>query len=475
MHLQQNDVQGLEIAELLKAIRHRVRARYPGASATIEGGVPEPFAIPLADLLPLVHARDAAQAKVASIGSVNPRAGGFVNQAIQRVKRLVARSLGWFVRDQIVFNREILACVETSLEAMNDLNLAVGSLVAQFNTRAGRLHADAAALRNEADALGDMRSHWLEWRQRWERDIEIHRMQHLRAIADLQTGFNHRATLMEANFRDIARAQHADYLGALDRTNLDIQKRLWADLEKIRQEYERLIHSELRIIRQRLQPASPTPAAAAAPALDYEWFAERFRGPEQRVRSNQRVYVPYFQNIGRVLDLGCGRGEFLELMRENGIPARGVEASLESVAYCRSKGLDVEQGDLFAALTALPEQSEDAIFCSQVVEHLDPMRLPEMVRLCASRLRSGGILAIETPNPACLAIFATYFYLDPTHTRPVPSDLLAHYMRESGLAKTEVFMFSPARESFPELNSLPADFVDRFFGGLDYGILGWRV
>ena len=328
MNLQQDDLQGQEIAELLNAVRQRVRSRYPGASATVAEGAPEPFAVPLADLLPLVHARDAAQAKVASIGSVNPRAGGFANQAIQRAKRMVARSLGWFIRDQIVFNREILASVEAGIEAMNDLNLAIGSTIAQFNARAGRLHAESIALRKEADALRDIRSHWVEWHQKWERDLEVHQMQHLRAVADLQTGFSHRATLMETNFREITRAQHADYLGALDRTNLDIQKRLWADLEKIRQEYERLINSELRIIRQRLHPAAvQSGVAGARPALDYEWFAERFRGPERRVRSSQRVYLPYFQNIGRVLDLGCGRGEFLELLRDNGIPARGVEGS----------------------------------------------------------------------------------------------------------------------------------------------------
>ena len=206
MDLQQDDLQGQEIAELLNAIRQRVRSRYPGASATIEGAA-EPFAVPLADLLPLVHARDAAQAKVASIGSVNPRSGGVVNQTIQRMKRLVARSLGWFVRDQIVFNREVLGCVEASLDAMNDLNLAIGSMVAQFNIRAGRLHTEAAA-------LGDLRSHWLEWRQQWERDLELQQMRHLRAVADLQTGFSHRATLMETNFRDIARAQHARLSGS---------------------------------------------------------------------------------------------------------------------------------------------------------------------------------------------------------------------------------------------------------------------
>src|SRR5205807_3446929 len=121
---------------------------------------------------------------------------------------------------------------------------------------------------------------------------------------------------------------------------------------------------------------------------------------------------------------GCGRGEFLETMRDAGVAARGIDLSEESVAICQSKGLAAETADLFEYLANLPESSLDGIFCSQVVEHLPPERLPEMIRLCASRLTRGGAIAIETPNPECLAIFPTHFYLDPPHTRPIPPALL---------------------------------------------------
>ena len=123
----------------------------------------------------------------------------------------------------------------------------------------------------------------------------------------------------------------------------------------------------------------------------------------------------------------------------------------------------------------LPELSLDGIFCAQVVEHLPPGRLPEMIRLAASRLERGGVLAIETPNPECLAIFASHFYLDPTHARPVPHALLAFYMEEYGLGLIEVHRRSPAVESMPALASLPEDFREAFFGGLDYAIVGRKL
>ena len=106
--------------------------------------------------------------------------------------------------------------------------------------------------------------------------------------------------------------------------------------------------------------------------------------------------------------------------------------------------MNAEVADLFSYLAAQPEREFDGIFSSQVVEHLDPRRLPEMIGLCAASLRRGGVLAIETPNPECLAIFATYFYLDPTHTRPMPHPLLAFYMEEAGFGQIEVHELSPA-------------------------------
>ena len=176
-----------------------------------------------------------------------------------------------------------------------------------------------------------------------------------------------------------------------------------------------------------------------------------------------------------MLDIGCGRGEFLEMMRDAGVPAKGIDLDEESVAMCRHKGLDAEVADLFVYLENLPEASLDGIFCSQVVEHLPPERLPEMVRLCASRLQRNGVIAIETPNPECLAIFATHFYLDPTHQRPVPHPLLAFYLEEFGVGNIEVRKLSPAAESMPSVKSLPEDFREAFFGGLDYAILGKKL
>ena len=110
------------------------------------------------------------------------------------------------------------------------------------------------------------------------------------------------------------------------------------------------------------------------------------------------------------------------------------------------------------------------------MEHLPPDRLAEMVRLCATRLATGGILAIETPNPECLAIFATHFYLDPTHTRPVPSQLLAFYMEESGLGRIEIHPKAQAVESIAGSGrDCHAGFREKFFGGLDYAHFGYRL
>jgi 2-polyprenyl-3-methyl-5-hydroxy-6-metoxy-1,4-benzoquinol methylase len=452
-------VESAELIAILHEVRDRVRAANPETSRG--------SGIPLADLTPLLHARDAALGKVAAIGSVNPRPGGLVNSIVQGWKRFVARVLDWHVREQVEFNRKIVECVDAALEALNETNRALAERLPVI------------------EELKDMRSHWADWHVEWERKLSANEIQFLRSVADLQGAFQHRAGLMETNYRDLLRAQHTAFTAQLERSGLDVQKRLWDDLERIRLEYERLIHSELRTVRQRAQIAAstaPAPNTApapmdrqAAPQFDYGRFAERFRGSEEYVKAGQQFYLPHFAGRANVLDIGCGRGEFLEMMRQAGVTARGIDLSGESVAACRHKGLEAEVADLYSYLAALPEASLDGIFCSQVVEHLPPERLPEMIKLCASRLERNGVIAIETPNPECLAIFATHFYLDPTHQRPVPHPLLAFYLEEFGIGKLEVRRLSPAVESMPSLQSLPGDFREAFFGALDYAIIGRKL
>jgi len=447
------DDKAQELTALVQEIRDRVRARYPESGGRLNVAL---------DLMPLIHARDAAEAKVAAIGTVNPRPGGPLNALAQMVKRLVSRALDWHVREQVEFNRHVMACVEATLEALNETKRTL--------------------MRMDPDDVRDLKSHWTQWRTEWEQKLFINETQFLRGVADLQGSFQHRATMMEATFRDLSRAQHADYLAALERSTTELQKRFWEEAAKARREYERLIHEELRIVRQRAGAAPPqqealasTPTPAQELPFDYGRFAERFRGPEEYVRKNIQFYLPRFEGRAPVLDLGCGRGEFLEMMREAGIEARGIELGDESVALCRRKGLVVEKADLFTYLNGLPDRSLGGIFCSQVVEHLPPFSLPEMIRLAAAKLSRDGILAIETPNPECLAIFASHFYLDPTHTRPIPPALTAFYMEEFGLGQIEIRRLSPAIESMPSLASLPEDFREAFFGGLDYAAFGVKL
>jgi 2-polyprenyl-3-methyl-5-hydroxy-6-metoxy-1,4-benzoquinol methylase len=471
-----------ELTAAIREVRERVRARHPEGSLGLEG-------VRAPDLTPLVHARDAAEAKVAAIGTVNPRPPGLKNSIAQFFKKTIARALDWHVREQVEFNRAAMACVHASIEALADNGRAIAALAAHhqqlrddmvkaYDKLREDVFREMAGLYREAQELKDIRLHWAQWRVGFEDKRDASEIHMLRTISELQGAFAHRVTLLEQNFRELAKQQHAQFAGALEQNTLDVQKRLWRDLEIIRGEYEKLIHHELKLVRQK---ASVAPAAApvegpAQPHVDIDWFrfADAFRGSEERIREHQKMYAAKFAGAADLLDIGCGRGEFLEIAREAGINARGIDQSEECVAICASKGLHAERAELFSYLDSFPDASLGGVYCSQVVEHLPPDRLPDLVNLLAKKMNRGALLAIETPNPECLAIFATHFYLDPTHTRPVPPPLLRFYMEEAGFVNVEVVRLAPAIESMPSLAELPATFRENFFGGLDYAIFGRR-
>ena len=457
-----------ELAAALREIRERVRARYPTETPRGE--------IPLPDLMPLLHARDAAEGKVAAIGSVNPRPPGLLNAAIQRVKRLVARALDWHVREQIEFNRAAIDCVQATLEAFNETNralVAVAGLTADF----GKLRDEVSAALEE---FRDMRSHWNEWRHGQETRIANNEITFLKNLAESHSAFQHRLTTAEEGLRDLVKTQHSDFTRALANSTADIQKRLWDDLERVRAQFEALIHYELRLIRQRLSadrgPAAPAPSRLTSQvphaAIDWVRFAERFRGSEESIRERHRIWADRLAGRTRVLDLGCGRGELLEVLREAGIPARGIDSNPEFVAVCRAKGLDAQQSDVFDFLAADSEPF-DAIVATHVVEHLPPLVIPRLLSLAHARLAPGEMLILETPNPECLASLAWHFYADPTHTHPVPASLLQFLLEEAGFGGMEILRLHPVLSA--EIATLPDAFRESFFGALDYAIVARKL
>ncbi len=474
------------LEQAVREIRERVAARHPQ-------GERSRFGVALADLMPLLHSRDAAEAKVAAIGTVNPRPPGLKNNLVQSWKRFLARILDWHVREQVEFNSGSVNAIQATLEALKEHNRSLEQIAGALEENARRndeieirLQAyalrldateerEAAALREQARELADVRVHWHEWRLEWERKLGINEVQFLRSAADLNAAYQHRTSQLEANFRSITDRQHRDFEAVVARSNDEVQARFWADVAKLREEYERMIHAELRTIRQKTFAAAALPGPAPEPAYDFVHFADRFRGPQEYVRSNFAAYLPLFAGRPNIVDLGCGRGEFLELLAENGIAATGVDGDPESVGMCLAKNLNAVEADLFAWLEAQPDHSLDGVFCGQVIEHLPPPLVPRLFNLCAAKSRPGAIAVFETPNPECLAIFASHFYLDPTHQRPVPSALAAFYLQEAGYGSLEIRALAPAIESMPSLASLPPDFRAAFFGGLDYAIIGTKL
>ncbi|MCC7343116.1 MAG: methyltransferase domain-containing protein [Bryobacterales bacterium] len=514
----------------LAAIRERVAERYPTASAAPDGDAPANESTPLADLMPLFEARDAAEGKIASVGKVNPRAGGALNAVIQLGKRSIARGLGWFIREQVDFNAAAVRAMTETLEALNEINRGLAVISAR-QTKLQRAMLGTEALRTETDAhlrqatdalsgqiravssrfdetagemerslradLERMQSNLEERSGALDADLqrlreEAHRRAHerekedirlLRTLADIQNAAQQQWGLLERELR-----QAVEQRGALAEERSSVKAAEAADSAIGRM--EALVHRELRLLRQRVGGILESGGAIAQPELaattaalaiagetrgaDSLAFSDRFRGTEDDVKRKLRIYLPRLDGCSPIADLGCGRGEFLDLFREAGGEGIGVEADPELAAIVARKGHRSYSGDLFAFLAEQAPESLGGIVCAHVIEHMPVEALVRLVREAYRVLRPGGMVIFETPNPACLAIFATYFYLDPTHVRPVPSELARYLLEEAGFTKIEVLGLRPAEEEFPELKPLPESFRQQFFGFLDYGILAQK-
>jgi O-antigen chain-terminating methyltransferase len=155
------------------------------------------------------------------------------------------------------------------------------------------------------------------------------------------------------------------------------------------------------------------------------------RGDRECVRGFQRKYLRWFEGARLVLDVGCGRGEFLELLREAGIDGRGIDSSEALVAHCRSQGLAVERAGVLDFLARTQERF-DGIFCSHVVEHMAPKEVAASLGGFRRVLARGGRLVLVTPNPRSLYVMTELFWLDATHVRPYPLALLRRLLEERG-------------------------------------------
>jgi 2-polyprenyl-3-methyl-5-hydroxy-6-metoxy-1,4-benzoquinol methylase len=215
-----------------------------------------------------------------------------------------------------------------------------------------------------------------------------------------------------------------------------------------------MLHRELELVDRRESPADSrqssvggrqSPATSHPPLDDYKYvgFEDRFRGSDDDIRAKLRAYLPVFAGATDVLDVGCGRGEFLALLQAEGVRATGVDANHEMIAVAREHGFDVAESDALEYLESMPDGSLGGLMAAQVVEHLEPAYLMRLLATAFHKLRPEAPIVIETINPACWLAFFSSYLRDFTHVRPMHPETLQYLLQASGFGGVTIRYSAP--------------------------------
>ena len=219
--------------------------------------------------------------------------------------------------------------------------------------------------------------------------------------------------------------------------------------------------------------------------IDYFDFENKFRGSRTVIKESQKGYLEYYEkgSDDYVLDIDCGRGEFLELMNENGIKARGIDVYEPFVEFCKGRGLEAQQADALGFVSSLEDEGLNGIFMGQVIEHINTDYAIALIRTAKRKLKKGCYFILETPNPQNLGTYFN-FYLDPSHIKPVHFMLVEYLFSSAGYESVERYNndFSKIKVQIPhiegegienkkEINSVINFLNERILGYCDYTLI----
>jgi SAM-dependent methyltransferase len=355
-----------------------------------------------------------------------------------RLGRFVWGIVGPYLQRQLTFNSQLVDHLNRQAEA------AKAAHARELEMR--------AALGAYVDALAGFHTHVMLYFQQITGYVDTR---------DRATGGD--ALVVNAALNGLADA-HGKFRETLDTREQRYQARLGA-LDDLRTSVAST-HQALTAIKRQVERAAPalpsgpgpspaavrvaSPDAFASPldAYKYVGFEHAFRGPEALIRERQESYVPFFRGVpGDVLDIGCGRGEFIELLAAHGIRARGIDTNTEMAEVCRARGLEVAQADAVGYLATQPDGSLGGVFAAQVVEHLEPGYLIRFLDLAGQKLSPGGRLVLETLNPACWTAFFESYIRDITHRWPLHPETLKYLVLASGFTSAAIEYRSPIPEA----------------------------
>jgi SAM-dependent methyltransferase len=403
-----------------------------------------------------------------------------------RLRGFVWRLVGPALEQQRGFNAALVDHLNRNLQAHRDAGQSLAALVAVLrehfaalvnfqqhliqylqtitlyvDTKDRSTAAQAQVLNAAIGALTD------DWLKRWE------------SLAAREQRFNARVSAVDSSVEDLRAS-----VALSQQTSLTLKR-----------EVERLIGAADRSPHGAAHGGVEAGVPIAAPDLNsfkYLAFEDAFRGSQDQIRGRLAGYVHHFSGLMDVLDVGCGRGEFLDLLRRQGIQARGLDTNHEMVEVCRAQGFDVVEADALGYLAALDDDRLGGVFAAQVVEHLEPAYLMQFIETAFHKIRPGGVIVLETINAACWTAFFDSYIRDLTHVRPLHPDTLQYLVRVSGFQNVQIAFTSPvadrdrlqaltvsAESAAPELSILIDTFPRnvatlnaRMFTSMDYAAIG---
>ena len=479
----------IDVEAIMQRIQDKVRLRREAPPAQAEPRAAVPAAQPDAGLVITQHLANARE--FAQVGLAVPpmsQTHGLKRAFATIVAKIVLRLAQLFIRDQRQFNLAILealqAFADRTQQQSSEMSQAADRLAREASAGKQELTAKIGAVSHDVGVvvrdvelvtrnvggmsrdLAALDQRLIEQRLPLERRVDE---------LELRMGAAHARMAAAESALAAERHSHAVLLGQV-RTAVSLQeRRLTLLLEETRRRLPKpLDEKQLQTFANELTHVQDA---------KYLSFEDTFRGSREDIKQRVSIYVPRFRaaeagtDKAPILDVGCGRGELLEVLRHEGLKAAGVDSNVAAVEKCRELGLDVALGDLFETLARTTDGSLGGLVGLHVVEHLPFASLQKLLDEALRVLRPGGIVIFETPNPQNILVGASNFYIDPTHRNPVHPQTLHYLVEARGMIQVESVMLHPFPKEMhiPESDSPAARFInEHFFGPQDYAVVGRR-
>ena len=400
-------------------------------------------------------------------------------------KKITLKIYNFLLKEQRAVNFSLIQALRESLALNRHLSEQVNLIQTQLNTISDRVNSTEQGVHQLSDRVSSTEQgvHQLSDRlSATEKSISDR-------VSSTEQGVHQLSDLLHVNEQQLHQVSdrlhtNEQQLIAVDERYLKNDNYLKNDLTQ----QKRLITLFLEEARQRLpepfnQDQLQSFILEEQHLLDafYVAFEDNFRGSRGDINNRLKVYLPLIEEakIGTasspILDVGCGRGEWLELLRESGYIAKGIDINRVMIEECQSRGLDVTQSDVIAYLRSLPDASLGAVVGFHIIEHLPFEVLIKLFDETIRVLQPGGITIFETPNPDNVLVGSNTFYTDPTHRNPLPSNMVKFLAEWRGLYNVKIMNLHPYTEEIKLKGSAIAErFNEYFYGAQDYAVTGYK-